>query len=308
MVGIIIGSIVLFLLIVYIINCSIVFKIIFKRSKETPLVDLDLSKTQYKDYENEVRSYTSFFNNIEPEIVEIKSYDNLILKGYYYKNTSNDLVIMFHGYRATPLNNFAVMGKKLYEKGYSLLMIVERTHGASEGKYVTFGTKESKDSHSWIEFANNTYKPNNIYLYGVSMGGAVILLNKSLDNEKNVRGIIADCPLDRSRSAVLLGLKRKMGFTPYFTVFGVLLIARLKGISFKNDEVYESIKNIHLPILLIHGKNDDLIPIERGRKIFENANEPKKMIETEAVHALSIYHKMDEISNEIFAFIDKYKQ
>ena len=101
MIFIILG-IVLFLLLVYVINCCIVYKIIFRRNKEIPLVDLDLSKTQYKDFENEVRAYTSFFDNIKPEIVEIKSYDNLILKGYYYKNTSNDFVIMFHGYRATP--------------------------------------------------------------------------------------------------------------------------------------------------------------------------------------------------------------
>ncbi len=307
MVYIILG-IVLFLLLIYVINCIIVYRIIFRRNKEIPLVDLDLSKTQYKDFENEVRTYTSFFNNIEPEIVEIKSYDNLILKCYYYKNTSNDFVIMFHGYRATPLNNFAVMGKLLYEKGYNLLMIVERSHGISEGKDITFGVKESKDSHSWIEFVNNKYNPNNIFLYGVSMGSAVILLNKSLNEEKNVRGIIADCPLDRSKHAVTFGLKRKMKFIPFLTVFGVLLIARLKGISFKDDKVYERVKNINVPILFIHGRNDDLIPIKNGRNIFNNANEPKKMIETEALHAMSIYYKLDLVSNEIFEFINKYKE
>lgn len=305
MIFIILG-IVLFLLLVYVINCCIVYKIIIRRNKEIPLVDLDLSKTQYKDFENEVRDYTSFFNNIKPEIVEIKSYDNLILKGYYYKNTSNDFVIMFHGYRATPLNNFAVMGKKLYEKGYNLLMIVERSHGISEGKDITFGIKESIDSHSWIEFVNNTYKPNNIFLYGVSMGSAVILLNKSLNEEKNVRCVIADCPLDRSKHAITLGLKRKMKFIPYLTVFGVLAIARLKGISFKNDKVYENVKNINVPILFIHGRSDDLIPIENGRRVFENANEPKKMIETEALHAMSIYYQLDFVSNEIMDFIKKY--
>lgn len=305
---IIAGGILLFLLVVYIINCFIVFKIIFKRKPEIPLVDLDLSKTQYKDFENEVREYTSFFDNIKPEIVEIKSYDNLILKGYYYKNNSNDFVIMFHGYRATPLNNFAVMGKLLYEKGYNLLMIVERSHGISEGKHITFGIKENKDAHNWIEFVNNTYNPNNIFLYGVSMGSAVILLNKKLNEEKNVRAIIADCPLDRSKHAVTYGLRRTMKFTPYFTILGVTLLSKMKGISFKNDEVYEAVKKINVPILFIHGKNDDLIPIENGRRVFKNANEPKKMIETNALHAMSIYYEFDLVSKEIIDFIEKYKK
>ena len=307
MLFIIIGVIVL-LLIIYICNCAIVFNLIFKRKQEIPLTSIDLSRTKYKDYENEVKEYASFFDNIKPEIVEIKSYDDLILKGYYYKNTSNDLVIMFHGYRATPLNNFSVIGKELYQKGYSLLMVVERSHGISEGKYISFGINESRDSHDWIQYANEALNPHNIFLYGVSMGGAVILLNKSLNVEKNVRGIIADCALDKSTHSVTYGLKRKLKFVPYLTVFGVLLIAKMKGINFKDDKVYERVKNINIPILFIHGKNDDLIPIKNGRKVFENANEPKMLIETDAYHAMSIYVEKELVISEVFNFINKYSE
>ena len=107
----IIPIIVLAILIPYFITCHIAFNKIFKRGKEIPLISLDLSKTQYKDYEIELREYTSFFDDIKPEIVSIKSNDGLTLKGYYYKNKLDKLIICFHGYRAIPLNNFPVKSK-----------------------------------------------------------------------------------------------------------------------------------------------------------------------------------------------------
>ena len=291
----------------YLINNIIVFCIIFRRGKEIPLVDLDLSKTQYKPFEKEVRYYASFFDDKKPEIVEIKSYDNLTLKGYFYNNNSDNIVIMFHGYRATPLNNFAVMGKLLYEKGYNLLMIVERAHGISEGKYISFGAKEKYDCHSWIEFVNKTYKPKNIFLYGMSMGSAVILLDNAMYKEENVRCIIADCSLDKSKNAVSFGLKRTRKFTPYFTLLGVSIIARLKGIKFKENELKDQIKNIHVPILFIHGNHDDLIPIDNMKEVYNNANEPKQFLETNALHAMSVYFDFDNVSNSILDFINKYE-
>lgn len=296
------------ILIYSLINNFIVFSIIFRRGKEIPLVDLDLSKTQYKPFEKEVRYYASFFDNIKPEIVEIKSFDNLTLKGYFYNNNSDNYVIMVHGYRATPLNNFAVMGKVLYEKGYNLLMIVERAHGISEGKYITFGDKEKHDCHSWIDFVNKTYNPKNIFLYGMSMGSAVILLDNAMYKEENVRCIIADCSLDKTKNAVTLGLKRTRKFIPYFTLLGVSIIARLKGIKFKDNELKDKIKNINLPILFIHGKNDDLIPINNMKEVYESANEPKKFIETEALHAMSVYYDFENVRDNILEFIDTYKK
>lgn len=41
------------------------------------------------------------------------------------------------------------------------------------------------------------------------------------------------------------------------------------------------VKNVKAPIMIIHGTADDVVPIEEGRSIFENANEPKEMKEIE---------------------------
>ena len=293
------------ILIPYFISCTIAFNKIFKRGKEIPLVSLDLSKTQYKDYEKELREYTAFFDNISPEIVNIKSNDGLNLKGYYYKNKLDTLIICFHGYRAIPLNNFPVMGKKLYEKGYSLLMIVERSHSISDGKYITFGDMEKYDCINWINYANEVIKPDKIYLYGLSMGAATILLASALGFSDNVKGLIADSSFDESYHAVVSGLRRTVGFTPHITLIFIRLLMKIHKINVKRNKVYEAVAKNKIKTLFIHGKNDNLVPIAEGRKNYDAAICKKEWIETEAQHVLSIYTDMDLISNKIINFIEE---
>ena len=46
----------------------------------------------------------------------------------------------------------------------------------------------------------------------------------------------------------------------------------------------EKIKDIHAPLLVIHSKEDDIIPYELGRALFEAANSPKTFFEIRGGH------------------------
>ena len=303
MLYLIIGIIIVLILILYFIPCIYTFKYMVGRGNEIPLVDLDLSKTQYAKYENIVREYNAFFDNIEPISCEIESYDGLKLKGYYYKNKLDTLVICFHGYRATPLNNYAVMGKKLYEKGYSLLMIVQRGHGDSEGKYTTFADKEKYDCISWINYAKKEYNPDKIFLYGMSMGAATILGATSLNMDPIVKGIISDSAFSSSNHAYFYGMRRGLKGFAYVLYPGVKLICVLKGI--KGNKIYKQLENNTIPILFIHGKNDKLLPMKEAYNNYNATKGKKELIETDAEHVLSIYTDMELVSNKIISFIEE---
>lgn len=290
------------ILILYFIPCFITVKYMVGRGTEVPLVDLDLSKTQYAKYEKIVREYNSFFNNIKPELIEIEAYDGIKLKGYYYPNKLNTLIICFHGYRATPLNNYAVMGKKLYEKGYSLLMIIQRGHGLSEGKYTTFADKEKYDCISWINYSKKELNPNKIFLYGMSMGASTILAATSLNMDNIVKGIISDSAFSSSNNACFYGMRRGLKVFAYPLYPGVKLLCVLKGI--RGNKIYKQLENNEIPILFIHGKNDKLLPMKEAYNNFNATKGKKELIETEAEHILSIYTDMDLISSKIFKFIE----
>ena len=131
----------------------------FKRmKKEVLLTDIDLSKTRYKPFMNMVIKNINIFSMIPYYKGSITSLDGLKLYGRYYKNgDSKKTLVFFHGYHADPLNNVNTPGLKFLKDGYNLLLITERAHGNSEGKYITFGVKESEDAILWLDFLNKEY-------------------------------------------------------------------------------------------------------------------------------------------------------
>ena len=58
---------------------------------------------------------------------------------------------------------------------------------------------------------------------------------------------------------------------------------------------YESInkiKNIHIPVLVMHGKKDSIVPFEMGKKIFASANSPKSYYFSEYDDHMMDYNKL----------------
>ncbi len=49
------------------------------------------------------------------------------------------------------------------------------------------------------------------------------------------------------------------------------------------DDVLDKAPAIHVPWLLVHGDEDDVVPIDQSREIFGKANEPKKLVELPGV-------------------------
>ena len=99
-----------------------------------------------------------------------------------------------HGYRAGGLTDFAGLYRFYHEQGYDLLVPFQRSHGPSEGKYICFGVKERYDCRDWAEYAVcRAGKDCNLYLSGISMGCATVLMAAGLPLPSNVRAMIGDC-------------------------------------------------------------------------------------------------------------------
>jgi pimeloyl-ACP methyl ester carboxylesterase len=129
-----------------------------------------------------------------PEPVSITSYDGLKLWGWYLANPGSDKTILFvHGYRSEgPTFDFGYEIRACYEKGFNVMLIDQRAHGKSEGRYICFGVKERYDVRDWVNFIKESYAPSTLFLYGLSMGCTTVLMASSLELPDTVRGIIAD--------------------------------------------------------------------------------------------------------------------
>ncbi len=205
------------------------------------------------------------------ERVFTRSRDGLLLSGRYYESEAGaPLAICFHGYRGSAVRDFCGGGVIALEAGYNTLVIDERGHGESEGHTISFGVKEKYDVLSWVDYATRRFgRQVKIVLCGISMGASTVLLASALPLPENVVGISADCPYS-SPSAIIRKVCRDRGIPPFFVypfiALGALLFGRFR---LGGDDVINAVSNAALPILLIHGEDDRLVPCEMAKKIKE---------------------------------------
>ena len=107
-----------------------------------------VNTSRYKEYEGEVSEALEKYREIKKqgECVCIKSHDGLTLCATYIPSPSfkNKLVIVFHGYRSCSEADFGGIVPELLDEGISVLAVDQRSHGRSDGKYVTFGSLEKR--------------------------------------------------------------------------------------------------------------------------------------------------------------------
>ena len=196
------------------------------------------------------------------EPVTITAFDGVQLCGrYYHVRDGAPVQIELHGYRGNALRDFCGGNKLAREAGMNTLLVDERANGRSGGRTITFGVKERRDCLSWIECANSRFGPVPIFLAGVSMGAATVLMAAGLPLPANVAGIIADCPYSSPEAIIRKVCREDMHLPPALLMPFVRLAARLFG-RFRLDgaSAVEAARDTGIPILLLHGEDDRFVP------------------------------------------------
>lgn len=224
------------------------------------------------------------------ERVHISSYDGLRLSGrYYHIRDGAPLAILCHGYRGTPSRDFCGGADICFNMGINVLLIEERAHCTSEGHTITFGVKERYDVLSWANYAVSRFGSElKILLAGISMGGGTVLMASGLRLPPNVRGILADCPFTSPAEMIMeFGRAKKLPMKIAYPMAG--MAAKLLGnFSLTDADAVEAVMNTKVPILIIHGEADGLVPQEMSRRIAEaNPEKIRRYTFPGADHGLS---------------------
>jgi len=242
--------------------------------------------------------------------VYTRSYDGLRLSGRYYRRGEDaPLCICFHGYRGSPMRDFSVMGQFLQNEGYNVLIPEHRAHFRSGGHTITYGIRERRDVLSWVEYANRRFgKEKPIYLFGISMGAATVLMSTALELPDNVRLICADCPYSSPKDIILHVAKwsvpnPKLAWPPIFlsaAIYGHLIIR-------KNITAANAVKNTDKPILIIHGEADEFVPAAMSKEVYD-ANPAKVEYATfpGAVHGVSYFSDPERYIATVRDFIKRH--
>lgn len=212
-----------------------------------------------------------------PERWNLTSDDGIPLVAHYIPaENPRALFIMVHGYRSNGSRDFAYIAKPLHEKGYSLLILDNRAHGESGGKYISYGALERFDVVLWANEVKRRLPDLPVILSGVSMGAATVLMTASMDLPDSVRGVVADSGYT-SPSDIFRSVMKRMYHLPEFPFVPLAkMLSKMRiGVDFTDVSAAESVKNTKVPILFAHGTGDTFVPHDMSEKNFRNA--PKGM-------------------------------
>lgn len=247
------------------------------------------------------------YETLPKEEISIKSFDNLILKGYYHNvyPNSKKVVIINHGYTANHYVTYQ-FSDVFFEEGYNVLLIDMRSHGQSEGEYATYGYYESKDIDLWVKWIKNRVG-NDAYigLHGQSMGGATMLLYGGT-HQNDVKFVISDCGFSTARDAIKYQFKKAK--VPFFPLYDLarLKVKRNFGFDFNDISPKDTIAKSNIPVMFIHGVRDSIVPTWMSEDMHNSKKGPKDMIyiAPNANHVKSYTVNKEEYKSKIKEFLN----
>jgi len=257
-----------------------------------------------------VYEYRKAFFAEKKEIWEMESDDGLLLKAWYLPApvATNKTIIVAHGHNASK-ERMAEYGWMFHQWGYNVLMPDNRAHGASEGKLIGYGWNDRLDYLKWIDLviAENG-EDCEISLYGLSMGGSLVMMLSGEELPSNIISFIQDCGYDSVWNQIAYRAKVEYSLPTFPIVDQVSLISKLiAGYSYKEASAVEQLKKNKHPFLFIHGDEDDYVPVDMVHNNYNaSGGEKELLIVPGAGHADAIEVDLESYEATIKGFLDKH--
>jgi pimeloyl-ACP methyl ester carboxylesterase len=263
----------------------------------------------------ERQSIPVFSANIVPEYNNITFKDindTLTLKGWFFEvKGSKRTVILAHGYGNNRLQfdeDTLVLVKAILNEGYNVMTFDFRNSGESEGNLTSVGLFEKDDLLGAIKYVKNKGS-DEIVLLGFSMGASTSILVAAENNDVNA--VIADSPFADLTQYLKgnLSVWSKLPAVP-FNDTTLLSMKILTGVDTSKVSPVKVVDKISpRPILLIHSKDDTIIPIQSSYDLLKSAGNTAELWETEGVgHIGSFRGFTDEYIKRVVIFLNKLNE
>lgn len=204
------------------------------------------------------------------EDVTFASKDGTRLHGWFIpaKGPAWATVIHYHGNAANITAHLKCVSWLPYH-GCNVLMFDYRGYGSSEGRPFRRGVFE--DSMAALDYAlsRNDVDRDRIVLLGQSLGGANAIAVAAVAGDAAVRAVVVDSSFYSYRTIV----RDKIGQIPVLGWFKWPLSYVMATDSFHSGDLIASLSRI--PVLILHGTDDKVIPYPHGQMLYDRAREPK---------------------------------
>lgn len=224
---------------------------------------------------------------------------------------SNRVAVLIHGYKDCNAMMLQV-GDIYYHMGYNLLLPDLYAHGKSEGDHIRMGWLDRLDVMKWMEIANEKFRGDSaatqMVVHGISMGAATTMCVSGETLPAYVKCFVEDCGYTSVHDEFAHELKDMFGL-PSFPLLNVAsTLCKWKyGWDFEEASPLNQVKKCHLPMLVIHGTNDDFVPTAMAQPIYDAKPQPKALYMAQgSAHARSLSDHRQEYTAKVRQFTAKY--
>jgi len=189
----------------------------------------------------------------EQATVTLTTADGVQISGLHLMHPSAEYTILFSHGNAEDLGLIVPWLTRLREWGFSVFAYDYRGYGTSQGRPSERGAYEDIDAAYAYLTGTAGMAPERIIAYGRSVGSGPSV---DLASRRPVAGLILE--------------------SAFTTAFRVL--TRVPLLPFDEFRNIDKIGRISCPVLVMHGTDDDIVPIAHGRRLFEAAPEPKRSL------------------------------
>ena len=248
-----------------------------------------LEQTNWAPLADKIQATARYLEENNVRDIYVQSYDGLKLRARWLPaENAVGTILLFHGYRSCALSDFSVIIPFYHGLGFNLLLADQRSHGKSEGKFITFGIREHKDVLTWIDYHNENVGKLPVFLGGMSMGATTVLMAAGEDLPDNVRGVSADCGFTNPEE--IIGEVMRHAHIPTFPLLNVagVYTKLFAGFGLREYSTIRAMEVCRVSVLMLHGTEDHFVPCEMSKKAFEVCKSEKQLILVEgASHGTS---------------------
>ncbi|MCE8029989.1 alpha/beta hydrolase [Halomonas daqingensis] len=225
------------------------------------------------------------------EQVELQTADGLLLDAWWIPvEDARGKLLFFHG-NAGNISHRLDSILQFHRLGLSVLILDYRGYGRSEGRPSEEGTaQDARAGWRWLTEQQEA-SADEIVLFGRSLGAAVAAeLAASLAPQGQPAAVILESPF---RSVPALGQQ----------LYPFLPVRWLATLDYPTERY---VTHIESPLLVIHSRDDEIIPFSEGEAVYRAANEPKELLTIRGGHNTGFIDSEPDYSAGIDAFLERY--
>jgi len=182
-------------------------------------------------------------------------------------------ILLLHG-NAQNISYHQLSIHWLVKKGYNVFLLGYRQYGQSQGQAIL--PDVFLDVHSALDWMLDHHADSPVVMLGQSMGGSLAVYGlASYEKKEQVDALILDATFDSYPGMAAEAMSRSW----------ITWLLQLPAYTITSEyDPVRWINTLNIPLLMFHSPQDETVPLAAGKRLFDQANQPKQWVRTHGRH------------------------